>query len=122
MRFILIVLLFCGSLYSMENNVERKDVIICIAEQPQETVNSAYFVRQNDMQHWMTSEMLRRDRDLTEAIGGLKQKMEELEKKIPMVNTRTKLAMAGTVLISVCSTVSAIITFFAEKEAGNGSE
>ena len=115
MCFILIVLLFCGSLYSMENNVERKDVIICIAEQPQETVNSAYFVRQNDMQHWMTSEMLRRDRDLTEAIGGLKQKMEELEKKIPMVNTRTKLAMAGTVLISVCSTVSAIITFFAEK-------
>lgn len=115
MCFVLIVLLFCGSLYSMENTIERKDVIICIAEQPQETVNSAYFVHQNDMQHWITSEMLRRDRELTESLGNLKQKIEDLEKRIPMINTKTKVAMIATTLVSVCSTVSAIITFFAEK-------
>lgn len=97
--------------------METKDIVICIPDQPTVAAPSVNDRRGLEIQGWIVHEMQERDRTFAESIATLKYRIDELEKRTPTINARTKAALITTALVSVCSAVSAIVTFFAERQA-----
>lgn len=113
MKSAMTVILLSNMLYSME----QTNLIICVSDHPTQEEPAINNRPDLEIQGWIVHEMQERDRTFAESIATLKYRIDELESRTPTINARTKAALITTALVSVCSAVSAIVTFFAERQA-----
>ena len=92
--------------------MEQADVVVLIAPEPRHDT----MITNDDIKRWATMELDARDVGFTAQIKALSDKLDEHVKDNGSAHTKTRVALAATIVTTIGGVASTLITYFATKK------